>query len=65
MAGTCKCEFAQILQVPNTVDIAKEARLPVVTALYDVLGYAGKINSGLSGHVSLAVCADEAEVLGQ
>lgn len=53
MAGACQRELAQVLQITNAVDIAKETRLSVVAALYDV---AGEINSGLSGHVSLAAC---------
>lgn len=43
-------DVAQILQIADVVDVGEEARLAVVAALDDVLGDAGKVDTGLAGH---------------
>lgn len=49
-AGSEQC-IAQQIAVASAVRGIQEARLPVVAALHDVLGDAGQIETGLSGHV--------------
>ena len=43
-------DFAQVLQVAHPVEVSKEARLAIIAALDNVLGYMGEVESGLARH---------------
>ncbi|AJC44498.1 hypothetical protein SB85_00610 [Xanthomonas sacchari] len=46
-----ECQFVQILQVAYTIDVSKEAWLPIIAPLHDMLSDAWKIQTGTTWHV--------------